>query len=76
MTVVTGVHLRRFGCAEHAQKLSTPIEDHVPGSELLEAFFVVTSFLSIFISEAYAAGTEAADGAGGRDQSWHSVEGV
>jgi hypothetical protein len=64
------------GSAEHAQKLSTPIEDRVPGSELLEALLVVTSPLNIFIGAAYAACAEAADGTGGRDQGWDSIEGV
>jgi len=66
----------RLGSAEHAQKLSTPIGDRVPGSELLEALLVVTSLLDIFVREAYAAGAEAADGAGGRDQGRNGIEGA
>jgi hypothetical protein len=49
---------------------------HIPGSELLEALLMMRSFLDIFVGQAGGAGAEAADGAGGREESWHSVKGV
>jgi len=55
-----------------SKALQCPIGSHVPGGELLEALLVVTAFFG----EAYTAGAEAVDGAGGREKSWYSVEGV
>jgi hypothetical protein len=63
-------------CRTCSKTLHAQLRIHVPGSELLEALLVVRGFLAIFIGQADAAGTEAADGAGGRDQSWHGVESV
>lgn len=63
--------------AEHAQKLSTPIEAYVcvPGGKLLEALLVSMSSL-LLVRATYAAGAEAVGGSGGCDQSWNSIHGI
>jgi hypothetical protein len=77
LTISAGVHHCFVSAVLNVLKCSRrQLRIHVPGSELLETLFMVGSFLTIFIGQADAAGAEAADGAGGRDQSWHSVKGV
>jgi len=56
-----------------SKALDAQLRIHVPSSELLEALLVMRGFLAIFIGLTNAAGAEAANGTGGRDQGRHSV---